>query len=151
MPATPQGNIAKGKDFERKICTELNSILNLLLYRRNLPMPSTPVFQRRQNQSAVGGSDIESPFPFCIEAKAQEALSINTWWDQCLRACRPKDIPFLIYKQNNKAIKVRCYANLWLSPTQSVWLPVTITFDEFKEWVTQYLTIQIDQVGWRLD
>lgn len=149
MPATPQGNIAKGKEFERKLCTEMNIVLNLLLMERSIPVPGVPVFQRRQNQSAVGGSDIENPFDLCIEAKAQENLAVNTWWEQCLKARCGAQIPFLIYKQNNKGIKVRCYAELYVAPGRSVWLPVTIEFGEFKSWLKTYLIMYLDSRGWR--
>lgn len=147
--STPQSRIAKGKDAERKICTDCNTVLNILLMERNIPIPGMPTFQRRQNQSAVGGSDIENPFKLSIEVKAQETLAVNAWWAQCLASAKQDGgMPILLYKQNNKGYRCMMYGQLYLTSTKHMWLPITITYEAFQQWLKALMTIHVDE-GWR--
>lgn len=149
MALTPGGAQQKGKDAERKICTDLNAALNIELMERSLPVSATPIFQRRQNQSAVGGDDIENPFRLSIEVKAQETLAVNTWWSQCIASAkRSEGMPILLYKQNRIPYKAMMYGKLYVSQTADMWLPVTLSYDAFNQWIRHFLGRQIDQ-GWR--
>jgi hypothetical protein len=109
----PRINVrTKGQTGEREIATRWNKIVDEVLqdlYAHN-PYKSEEIpypFQRNQNQSAVGGSDLSNPFGLSIEVKRQEQLSVNTWWKQCLKAASEEGaIPVLVYRQNRKPWKV---------------------------------------------
>ena len=93
----------KGQSGEREVCDWLNAILLNVLDKLNKPAPDKPVFQRNQNQSAVGGSDITNPFGLCIEVKRQEQLNLNEWWKQCCTASKEfGGRPVVIFRQNGK-------------------------------------------------
>ena len=93
----------KGQEGEREVARALNSIIETVLIKHGHNLPSRPIIQRNQNQSAVGGSDLTNPFNLGIEVKRQEALAINTWWNQCLAACKTDGCePMVIYRQNGK-------------------------------------------------
>lgn len=94
---------AKGQEGEREVARALNSIVESVLTKHGMAIPDKPVVQRNQNQSAVGGSDLKNPFRVAIEVKRQEALSINTWWRQCLAsAVADGEIPVLVFRQNGR-------------------------------------------------
>lgn len=93
----------KGQSGEREVCDWLNAIAWQVLKDEGLPYPSKPIFQRNQNQSAVGGSDITNPVQMCIEVKRQEQLDLNAWWNQCMTAAQQfGGTPIVIFRQNGK-------------------------------------------------
>lgn len=93
----------KGQSGEREICDWLNSITHRILEEEGFSLPERPIFQRNQNQSAVGGSDITNPFGLCIEVKRQESLNLNEWWKQCAEAAKQfGGKPLVLYRQNGK-------------------------------------------------
>ena len=91
----------KGQEGEREIAKILNQIVATVQAERQLPKYETrdELFQRNQNQSAVGGSDLSNPMGLEIEIKRQEALSVNTWWKQCVEsAARTGGVPVLMFR-----------------------------------------------------
>jgi len=137
----------KGQTGEREVAKILNRIIGEV--RGNLELPQyakeDELFQRNQNQSAVGGSDLSSPMPLEFEVKRQEALSINTWWKQTLAAAKRVDgIPILIYRQNNKKWRVIMYGELPLlhdNDPRYLALPkcrVEIDLPTFEQWFSQF-------------
>lgn len=93
----------KGQEGEREVARAMNSIVEAVMKRYSYPAPTKPIIQRNQNQSAVGGSDLSNPFGLGIEVKRQEALSINSWWNQCLAACKVDGcLPIVVFRQNGK-------------------------------------------------
>lgn len=91
----------KGAEGEREVARAMNSIVGSVLEKHGIKVPEKPVVQRNSNQSAVGGSDLSNPFDLAIEVKRHEQLSVNTWWDQCLKASRDfGGTPILIYRKN---------------------------------------------------
>lgn len=97
----------KGASAERDIADDLNLIINDVRSRMGLPTLEKPMVQRNQNQSAVGGKDLVGTFGLAIEVKRQEALSINTWWAQCVKSAQETgEIPVLLFKQSRQ--KWRC-------------------------------------------
>lgn len=94
----------KGANAEREIADELNYIVNSIYKDMGLDVPTKPVVQRNQNQSAVGGKDLTGTFGLAVEVKRQEQLSINTWWKQCAAsALESAEKPVLLFRQNGKA------------------------------------------------
>jgi hypothetical protein len=139
----------KGQEGEREVAKMLNSIVSQVHQELNLPKYASQgeLFQRNQNQSAVGGSDLSCPMPLEIEIKRQEALSVNTWWKQCLASAEcTGGIPILIFRQNRKAWRVCMYANIPLHPEGSSCYAslgpcrVEIDIDTFKSWFRAYYT-----------
>lgn len=94
---------AKGQRGERDIVNWCNDIYAEVHDTIGVPLPPKPIAQRRQNQSAVGGMDIDNTCGYAFEIKNQEQLSLNTWWQQTiLSAGETKKIPVLIYKDKRK-------------------------------------------------
>ena len=137
----------KGQDGEREVAKMLNGIVAEVRKASGLPALDTrdELFQRNQNQSAVGGSDLSNPLGLDIEVKRQEALSVTAWWKQCVEAAnRSGGIPILIYRQNRKAWRVCMYADIPLqargtSSYKSLGpCRVEIDIDTFKAWFLNY-------------
>lgn len=136
----------KGAGGEREICDILNSILyarmKKLGYDKEVLLEALKAFQRNQNQTAVGGSDITNPFRLSIEVKRQETLAINSWWKQCVvSAEREGALPVLIYRQNHKAWRVRTYAYLMRSDVKGTSLRsvVEIDYETFQQWMDLWM------------
>ena len=132
----------KGAQGERDVCILLNAICQQLEDEGvNVGYnDEAPKFQRNQNQSAVGGSDITNPYGLSIEVKRQENLSINTWWNQCLAASEQDGgIPILIFRQNGK--KWRIIMNVYLPVTETRYHHVRaeMDIDTFKQWAKDYI------------
>jgi len=117
-PAKPPRRInirQKGANGERELANELNAIVVQLLTKHGIPVPDKPVIQRNQNQTAVGGNDLSNCFGIGIEVKRQEQLSVNKWWEQCVKSCaKNQEFPVLIYRQNKQAWRVvmHCWVQL---------------------------------------
>lgn len=131
----------KGQSGEREVATMLNDVVKAVreqlgypkLEERDLP------FQRNQNQSAVGGDDLTNPFGLAIEVKRQEALSVNTWWNQCLAsACRSQGRAILIYRQNRKAWRVVMTGLITITHSKNIGpVRVEIELETFKQWFAE--------------
>lgn len=137
----------KGQEGEREIAKILNSIvakardeLKLKQYAKE-----DELFQRNQNQSAVGGSDLSNPLFLEIEVKRQESLSVGSWWSQCITSAeRTGGIPILVFRQNRKPWRVCMQTELLLFPEfskQYKAMPrvrVEVDMDIFKQWFKMY-------------
>ena len=132
----------KGQTGEREVCKMLNNIVEEVRIKRDLPAFAAvdAPFQRNQNQSAVGGSDLTNPFNLDIEVKRQENLSIETWWRQTLEsATRADGIPILIFKQNRKRWRVMMWGMLpVLNGHLQTKVRVELSPHDFKAWFTEY-------------
>jgi len=131
----------KGQSGERQVQKILNDIIAEV--REDLGYPAHDVidlpFQRNQNQSAVGGADLSNPMNLEIEVKRQEALSVNSWWKQCiLSAARTGGIPILIYRQNRKPWKIMMNGNINVKGGYYFDTRVEISIAAFKEWFRIY-------------
>ena len=139
---------AKGQTGERDVQKILNDVVEEV-YRENqwgVLNPKDLPFQRNQNQSAVGGADLSNPFKLEIEVKRQEALSINTWWNQCVASGSrvQGSTPILIFKQNHKKWRIMMFADLPIKPPGRTTpnglsgIRVEITLEDFKVWWKAY-------------
>lgn len=134
----------KGKEGEREIARALNSIIRECLLAHGLPVPDRDVVQRNQNQSAVGGNDLSNCFGLSIEVKRQEQLSINTWWQQTVKAAQANDeTPVLIFRQNRKPWRVVTMVWLPLPAENGSWASTSVRaefdWDTFLAWFKQWV------------
>lgn len=100
---------SKGKRGEREVVKLLQPIVDKVFGDRGLEIPK---MFRNQNQSALGGYDIDGIDWLALEVKRQENLSINSWWKQAVRQASMEQVPVLIYKQNHKKWKVQMFGYL---------------------------------------
>lgn len=137
----------KGQEGEREIAKILNAIVSEVRAANGYPAIATrdELFQRNQNQSAVGGADLSNPMGLEIEIKRQEALSVNGWWKQCKASAeRTGGVPVLIFRQNRKPwrvvlegeIPVRIPGSSGHQALSNVRIEVDI--DTFKNWFRVY-------------
>lgn len=127
----------KGAGAEREIADDLNYILNSLYKDLGLAVPTKPVVQRNQNQSAVGGKDLVGTFGLAIEVKRQEALSVNTWWKQCAAsALELGEKPILLFRQNKQKWRCVLLVDLPIPSTSHAFVTVRaeIDYEAFKSW-----------------
>ena len=89
----------KGAAFEREIAKQLNLLLGTNL-KRDLDQ-----YRERDRGDLI----CDEPFPFLIECKARVSGGFqNEWWKQAYRAAiGTGQRPCVIYKINNKGIRVR--------------------------------------------
>ena len=128
----------KGAEGERDIANRLNDIVRQVRGRYEHEQLAIPPFQRNQNQSAVGGSDLSNPFGLSIEVKRQEVLSIQMWWKQTVKSAREEDgMPILIFRQNNKKWRVLMEGVIG-SDLTSLKIPVEIDIKTFEAWFERY-------------
>lgn len=137
MGANPR---TKGAGGEREIADDLNYIVYKTMKELGMPNPTMSSIQRNQNQSAVGGCDLTGTFNLAIEVKRQEALSVNTWWQQCTASAQARnETPVLLYRQNGKKWRCVLMVELPLQGANGVsWATMQrraeISWDDFKEW-----------------
>lgn len=125
----------KGAAGERKVATELNEIIYIELHKRGLPIPASPIVQRNQNQSAVGGADLINTLGYSIEVKCQEVLNVKAWWKQALdQAEIDGNIPVVIYKQNN--VKRICL--LWVDISNGCGVFRTMGYINYEDFLEMF-------------
>lgn len=130
----------KGQRGEREIVNWVNDIYTEIHHTLGIPLPPKPIAQRRQNQSAVGGMDLDNTCSYAFEIKNQETLSLNSWWKQTiLSAQETKKRPVLIYKDKRKWF-VMLQMNPWVHNVEEfeyyhIKAPIRaiITLDDFKD------------------
>lgn len=143
----------KGQEGEREVAKILNAIVAEVRLNKGYPAyaKEDEIFQRNQNQSAVGGDDLTNPIDLSIEIKRQEALSVGSWWRQCVTsASRKQGLPILAYRQSRKKWNVVMHASLPLQPknTSSGYasmdnIMVTLSMEDFKSWFRAYYEKQL--------
>jgi hypothetical protein len=139
----------KGFDAERDIANDLNIIVHLVHNELGLPPPLKPVIQRNQLQSAVGGKDLVGTFGLAIEVKRQEALSINTWWAQCVKSAHElNEVPVLLFRQNKQ--KWRCILDTdlaFINSSKSLRVRSEISYEDFKAWFKVLVRNELKQAS----
>lgn len=143
----------KGATGEREVIGILETVLFRVLDKMGCPAEERvkwhKVFQRNQNQSAVGGNDLCNTFDLSIEVKRQEQLSVNTWWRQCTAAAtKAGETPVLIYRQNRKPWRVVTYVWLPLPDGGHATARAEIDIDTFKVWFEHWVHRKI-LAGWK--
>jgi len=144
----------KGQEGEREFAKILNDIVAQVRHRMGYPVykEDDKIFQRNQNQSAVGGDDLSNPVKLAIEIKRQEALSVGAWWKQCVASAeRTGGIPILAYRQNRKKWNVVMKGAFPLEPDQSSCyvtmdgIAAQMDLDSFRAWFRAYYERKLEQ------
>jgi len=146
----------KGAEGEREVAKLLTPIITEVMTAMAFPAAeieaAQKMVQRNQNQSAVGGADLNNVFGMAVEVKRQEQLSVNTWWAQCVKSAeRNKELPLLIWRQNRKPWRVRTYAWLPLpggNPgeyNRQQMIVADFDIDTFKEWFRAWVRGKLEQ------
>lgn len=123
----------KGATAEQDIALELNAIICGVHMELGIPVPTKPIVQRNQMQSAVGGKDLVGTFGLAIEVKRQESLSIGSWWEQCTKSAKDlNEVPVLLFRQSKQ--KWRCIMNVQIPIKDGSFVQskAEISFDDFK-------------------
>lgn len=134
--------VNKGKTGEREVvdllATEIYYLMHLNKYDDETTAALHGIVQRNQNQSAVGGGDINI-LGMSVEVKRCETLAVEQWWRQCTTsAARNGDLPVLMYRQNRKPWHV--VTTGWLMRTDGTMMQsrVTITLEDFKKFFADW-------------
>jgi hypothetical protein len=139
----------KGAEGERQVYKMLNQIIvevmTGLAYPAEEIEKAKTMVQRNQNQTAVGGCDLTNTFGIAFEVKRQEQLAIPEWWRQVTKAAeKNNELPVLIFRQNNKAWRIRTYGFLHTPGPNGGWGSVQgiVEIDEptFKQWFRAWVT-----------
>lgn len=146
------GRVDKGKNGEREVCDWLNGISFRAIKDSGLPYPGSLVFQRNQNQTAEGGSDIVNPCQMCIEVKRQETLDLNAWWIQVLTASkRFGGVPMVVFRQNGKRKwNVMLQGLVPFYQNGDALMRVTISHEDFETFAYNWMKRLIETGTWKL-
>lgn len=139
----------KGASAEREIYSKLN-LLVIDAFRAHgiepRDIPDNYLFERNQNQSSGGGSDLTNPYGLAIEIKRQESLAITTWWKQCATSARKENkLPVLLYRKNHQAWKCVILASLFVPNYAQIVVPSEISWDDFCVWAKAWLYARLKQ------
>lgn len=149
-PKTGRTSRGKGQRGEREVVKLLTQWYNDICLEKGLPTVTTKTspFQRNQNQTATGGSDVSNLFGLDIEVKRQETLNINQWWEQVNQAAQDSggNCPILIYRQNGN--KNSWKVMMWGAPAHYPFpLAITLDIKHFECWFKHLLRKE----WWRVD
>lgn len=138
----------KGATGERQVALELNAAIGMVM--REMGFPESEVnkgftqVQRRQNQSAVGGKDLEGTFDLCIEVKRQEKMLIDQWWLQTCNSTGPNEKPVLIYRRNGEGWRARMYGFV-MTNNKEMCFPVILEWKDFMDWFREYVREKLSE------
>lgn len=134
----------KGFNAEREVVTMLNDVITKVIagqaWEGDVVNGALKCIQRNQQQSAVGGSDLNGVFGLAIEIKRHETLHINQWWQQCTEAAKRNDEhPVLLFRQSHQ--KWVCVTNGHLPLPGGRMGSARVQFGEedFKIWFYQWV------------
>ena len=108
VAGTPQSRKSKGRVFQQQLREDLIT---------HLGINPDDILSTAMGQ---GGCDLylspaaREKFPFGVEAKRQERISLPEWWEQCVRNAEKEGLtPLLLMKQNRReALAVLRWADL---------------------------------------
>lgn len=123
----------KGINGEREIILMLQIIVDNEYF--NYPNLMAPKLERNQNQSVSGGYDLVGLNWVGIEVKRCEKIEIKKWFNQVTKACKKKEVPIILFRQNFKHWRVigKSHENK----------PVEILLANFLDWFRLRIRNQI--------
>jgi|PlaIllAssembly_1097288.scaffolds.fasta_scaffold10963_5 hypothetical protein len=125
----------KGARGEREVIDLLQIVVNRVYqsaYPNALNIEQiTPQLKRTSSTQADGGGcDICGIDWLAIEVKRCETLQLDAWWKQCTEQARPCQMPVLIYRQNGRKWRARCYVQAAVGVLTVV--VADLSFDDFS-------------------
>jgi hypothetical protein len=129
----------KGANGEREVVKLLNGIIERVLSSQEWDIgiieTARKCIQRNQNQSAVGGSDLNGVFGLAFEVKRCEQLHIEAWWKQTVdQAIRNNEMPVLIYRQSHQPWRVIMNGSAILPGKRTTAVRMEIEEKDFVVW-----------------
>ena len=139
--------VNKGKTGEREVvdllATEIYYLIHQHQYDDETKAALHGIVQRNQNQSAVGGGDINI-LGLSVEVKRCEVLEVDKWWRQCTTsAARNNDVPILMYRQNRKPWNVVMLGWLSLADSAQTQARVALTLEDFIKFFASWAAYKI--------
>lgn len=123
--------VNKGKQGERDAIKFLQPIVDRVY--SELQQVAPQLF-RNQNQSALGGYDIDGLPWLALEIKRQEQLNLNAWWNQVLKACGHSQTPVVMFRQNRKQWRFLTWGYLHTGGSGHMRARVELTKEDFLQW-----------------
>ncbi|QIW90734.1 UNVERIFIED_ORG: hypothetical protein GCAPEGMB_00415 [Vibrio phage V07] len=136
--------VNKGKEGEREFIKFLQPMVDEVYEK--LGLEPVKLF-RNQNQSALGGYDIDGIPWLAIEIKRQEQLSINTWWNQVLKATGEHQVPLLAFRQNRKQWRFMVWSHIHTGGSGYVQVRSELNKEDFERWFKARLAYEAVQEG----
>ncbi|CAM0076344.1 RusA-like Holliday junction resolvase [Vibrio phage K251 g3] len=132
--------VNKGKAGEREAINFIQPTINKVYEMMGVDAVQ---LYRNQNQSALGGYDIDGLPWIALEIKRQETLNLNAWWAQVNKASREGQVPVVMFRQNRK--QWRFLIPAWLHTGGKGYMQVRaeITKEAFLEWFEERLIYEI--------
>lgn len=148
----------KGIKGEQEIANLMNGLVAEVRDQLGLSVLESKdrIFQRNQNQTAVGGYDLSNSLFLAIEVKRGESLYIDKWWEQCMDQAKSQGhIPVLLFRQNRKAWRCCMQGGIYFHPATDestddlVMGPVRVevTINSFKEWFRAYYNAWLSHIA----
>lgn len=140
----PINSRTKGQAGEREVVHLLNSIIEQVLasmpWDEAVATAARSCIQRNQNQSAVGGSDLNGVFGMAVEIKRQENIQVDTWWAQTIaQAKRNNEHPVLLYRKNHHPWRCVTMGSAPLPGGRMGSMRVQFEQDAFSTWFYQWV------------
>lgn len=134
----------KGQNGEREVVHLLNGIIQRVLASQQWPEDvvnaALKCIQRNQNQSAVGGADLNGVFGLAVEIKRHETLHIEQWWKQTTeQAGRNAEHPVLLYRQNHQPWRCITFGHAPLPGGRLSSVRIQFEEDAFVTWFYQWV------------
>ena len=125
----------KGAAFEREIANSLNEELNLTVPLKRILEQTREKFL----PDLILGN-------WYLECKryGQGNEPVEKWWSQVLDAAKDRGIPALIYKFNNRPIKVRVLANSINSDIKNSLVTVDLLWPDFIQIILELFQEDIE-------
>lgn len=132
--------VNKGKAGEREAINFIQPTINKVYEMMGVDAVQ---LYRNQNQSALGGYDIDGLPWIALEIKRQETLNLNAWWAQVNKASREGQVPVVMFRQNRKQWRFLIPAWLHTGGKGHMQVRAEITKEAFLEWFEERLIYEI--------
>ena len=123
--------LVKGKQGEREAIKFLQPTIDKVYGEFGLEAPQ---LFRNQNQSALGGYDLDGLPWIALEIKRQEQLNLNAWWAQVNKAVKGNQAPVVMFRQNRKQWRFLVESWLHTGGSGHIKARAEITKESFTEW-----------------
>lgn len=132
--------VSKGKAGEREAIKFIQPTIDKVYGQMGVEAVQ---LYRNQNQSALGGYDIDGLDWLALEIKRQEQLNLNKWWEQVNKAAREGQVPVVMFRQNHKKWRFLIPAWLHTGGKGHMCVRAEVTKEAFLEWFEERLKYEV--------